>query len=276
MIESVHKTGGPVFDDGQRAAKGSGDTKGSGKPTAPKPEAVDDVHSKSPAVSSDKNSIQNPSANTQQGSNPDIKELMEQCQRNSAGDGDIDLNQSELLKKVKEVMERVNASEAALLGVDKLIEHFETKSQFGLGDITTVEKNMKDKNMNQEIGRFSLTRIMEEARKALRGQANMDPGAATRFTEYATGNTADAAEQTNTTEELADQTLNKNFAVSMAEYIAKLDEANHEENSGDAWQDDGILAQMKKHLAATNKVREEEIATERKKKKDEIFYLEEN
>ena len=161
MIEYVHKTGTPVIDNGQRSAKEPG------KPTTSKPEVVDDVFSKSSAVSSDNNSLQKPLANTQENKNVNIKELLGQDQLTHTMGAEDYTAKSDLLRKIKEATERVNASEAALLGVDKLIEYFETSTQFGLEDISTVERNMKDQNMNLEIGLFSLTRVLEQAREAL-------------------------------------------------------------------------------------------------------------
>jgi hypothetical protein len=270
MIESVHGIGEPVLNNEQRVSKEPG------KPTASKPEVVDDALGENSAISPDNNSIQKPPVNTPEDKNVDIKELLEQCHHNNAGISENDLAKSELLGKIKETMERINTSEVALLGVDKLFEDFETSTQFGLEDIGTVEKNVKEQNMDLEIGLFSLTRIMEQARKALRGQTDTGPDATKRFQELAQKNAAGDAAQANTTKETIGETTTQSLAADVTEYLAKLEEANSEEESGDAQQDNGILAKLEKHLAAMNKIREEEIAAERKKQKDEIFYPEDN
>ena len=84
----------------------------------------------------------------------------------------------ESLEKVREAIEQIKNSENFLLGVQNRIEEFSTEMQFGLEEIMGVEQIIKDRNMSQEIGIFSLGRLMERAHEALRGQANRDPDTA--------------------------------------------------------------------------------------------------
>lgn len=61
-----------------------------------------------------------------------------------------------------------------LLGVKEQLKEVATLMQFGLGQVTDVEKNITEQHMNLELNIFSVSRIVEEAHKALRGQANLD------------------------------------------------------------------------------------------------------
>jgi hypothetical protein len=62
----------------------------------------------------------------------------------------------------------------------------------------------------------------------------------------------------------------------MAEYLAKLEEANSGENSGYSQENRGILAEIKRYLATLDKKHNEKIAAERKKHKWDAFYSEED
>jgi hypothetical protein len=108
-----------------------------------------------------------------------------QHQHNHVGICEDDSAESELLRKIKETIEKVNTSEAALIGVDKLIEYFETATQFGLEDITFVEQNIKQQNMDLEIGFFLLPRVTDQAYKVLKGQSNTETDTAGLFLELA-------------------------------------------------------------------------------------------
>ena len=58
-----------------------------------------------------------------------------------------------------------------MLGIQEIVEEFSTKMQFSLEDIRGVEDIMKERNMSLELGVFSLGRIMEKAKQALRSQS---------------------------------------------------------------------------------------------------------
>lgn len=110
-----------------------------------------------------------------------LKRLKETIGKMDSSDADkkIITEDSELLKKIKEMIEAINSSEWSLAGIREIINKFSTTNQFDLQAIQGVEQNMKEQNMNLEIGLFSLTRIMEKAREALlnRADTNSDKAA---------------------------------------------------------------------------------------------------
>lgn len=236
MIESVYRTGVLVVNNGYRGAKGFG------KSTVSKPRVVGEVSRQNTAVSSRKSSVPKPLANTQQTQDVNLKELLGQEQHNYNKGSETYLAESELLREIKETIEKMKTSDSALLGVDKLIEHIKAPTQFGLEDIHNVERNVKNKNMKLEIGLYSLTRILEEEYKALRGQMNT------------AGETAEA---------------NKN---TIAAGIAKLAEADNEKKQSDTQKEEGILAMIESHIAKLNKLREEKVYAERKNQRELLFY----
>jgi len=105
-----------------------------------------------------------------------LKKLKEAIERTISSDIEetIITEESELLKKIKEAIERINSSEWSLAGIRELIDKFSTTNQFDLQAIEHVEENMKEQNMELEIGVFSLTRIMEKARQELVGKTDTD------------------------------------------------------------------------------------------------------
>lgn len=111
-----------------------------------------------------------------------LKKLRETIERLRESDPDkntILTEDSELLKKIKEAIATINASEWSLAGIREIISKFSTTTQFDLHAIQGVEENIKEQNMNLEIGVFSLVRTMEDARKALLAQGNVDANTAT-------------------------------------------------------------------------------------------------
>ena len=105
-----------------------------------------------------------------------LREAIERIRSLDTG-GKYSMEESESLKKIKEAIKDMNSSEWSLAGIRELISEFSTIVQFDIHAIQSVEENMKNKNMNLEIGAFSLTRLMEKAREALLGQANIDSDA---------------------------------------------------------------------------------------------------
>ena len=105
-----------------------------------------------------------------------LKKIKETIEKMNSSDADkkIITEDSELLKKIKEMIEEINSSEWSLAGIREIINKFSTTNQFDLHAIQGVEKNVKEQNMNLEIGAFSLTRVMEKAREALLAQTNTD------------------------------------------------------------------------------------------------------
>ena len=106
-----------------------------------------------------------------------LKKLKETIEKLISSDNEKNMfkEKSELLKKIGEMIERINSSDWSLSGIRELIDKFSTTNQFDLQAIHGVEQNIKEKNMNLEIGEFSLVRTMEKAREELYVQANVDP-----------------------------------------------------------------------------------------------------
>ena len=94
-----------------------------------------------------------------------------------------DMNSSEdpdtLSKKIKREIQAIVDYDGFLLGVEKKIESFTTLMAFELQDLLEVEENMAEKNMTLELAKFTLARVLQDTRKALHGQANVSPAAAT-------------------------------------------------------------------------------------------------
>ena len=109
-----------------------------------------------------------------------VKEMLEKF--NSPDDAKKSIVQDlGVLEKVKEMIEKLNSSEWSLAGIRELIDHFSTTTQFNLQGIQGVEQNMKDQNMNLEIGEFSLVRIMEKAAQELMSGGKTDSDNAAGF-----------------------------------------------------------------------------------------------
>lgn len=117
-----------------------------------------------------------------------LKKLKEMMEKLSSSDSakKIITEDSELLKKIKETMEKIISSEWSLAGIRELIEKFSTTTQFDLHGIQNVEENIKDQNLNLEIGEFSLVRIMEKARDVLHGEETTDSHSTGSFLAFLT------------------------------------------------------------------------------------------
>lgn len=100
-------------------------------------------------------------------------------------------NSKSMAEKVKEAMEAIIGFDGFLLGVSQRIEKVTTHVQFELGAILDVVENIKEHNRNSELGIYSLSRVLEEAYKALRGQANIEPEAALQLLLDPIGSTAE-------------------------------------------------------------------------------------
>ncbi len=87
----------------------------------------------------------------------------------------------ETLKKIRKEIEAINSFEGFLLGVHDKIVEFTKLTEFNLNQITEIERNIIEQNENSELGRFSLSRIRQEALKALRCQANVNPNKALKL-----------------------------------------------------------------------------------------------
>lgn len=85
---------------------------------------------------------------------------------------------SSILEKIKREIKAINEFDWFLLGIRERIEEVTTNIQFGLEDILKVESNMANLNSTLELGIFTMQRIMDEAAKALRAQANVEPSKA--------------------------------------------------------------------------------------------------
>lgn len=83
-----------------------------------------------------------------------------------------------ILEKIRREIKAINEFDWFLLGIRERIEEVTTNIQFGLEDILKVESNMADLNSTLELGIFTMQRIMDEAAKALRAQANVEPSKA--------------------------------------------------------------------------------------------------
>lgn len=85
---------------------------------------------------------------------------------------DLTNNPNSMLQKIKEEIEAIKNYDGFLLGIDEQIEQVTTNMQFKLEDILKVEERIAQLNDASELGAFTLQRILSEAYKALRCQAN--------------------------------------------------------------------------------------------------------
>ncbi len=65
-----------------------------------------------------------------------------------------------------------------LIGVEEKLESTSTLIAFELHEILKVEKHMAKTNMNLEVAKYTLARVMENMRYALHGQAHVSPAEA--------------------------------------------------------------------------------------------------
>ena len=75
------------------------------------------------------------------------------------------------LTTFKEELTQTGGSDGSMLALNGTTEEINSRSEFGLGQISDVEKSMSQVNQNLEVGIFSLARVREEAMKTLRSDA---------------------------------------------------------------------------------------------------------
>ncbi len=85
------------------------------------------------------------------------------------------------LEKLKEEIEAVLAFEGFLLGVQEEIDGFTKYVESHLEQVPDIERSIKEINENLELGKFTVARMIEEALRAMRGQAHLDPERVLRF-----------------------------------------------------------------------------------------------
>ncbi|MHC4423772.1 MAG: flagellin N-terminal helical domain-containing protein [Planctomycetota bacterium] len=93
----------------------------------------------------------------------------------------LSANSESMVEKIREEIEAIRDYDGFLLGVKEKVEDVKTLMQFELENILEVAENVTERNMNLELGAFSLVRVAEEARKALRGQANVTSNTALKL-----------------------------------------------------------------------------------------------
>ena len=81
----------------------------------------------------------------------------------------------DMLASFKKELAAIISTEKFLLGVQERVEEVTTNMEYELGDISSVAEHMANLNMALELGVFSVSRIRENAQKALRTQANLEP-----------------------------------------------------------------------------------------------------
>lgn len=99
----------------------------------------------------------------------------------SAKDINLQGDPDKMLNKIKEELKKIGDSEWFLLGVKKKLNKTTTNMQYELSEIMKVGDSMIEQNMSLELGVFSLSRNLEEAYKAMRGQANIEPEVAVQL-----------------------------------------------------------------------------------------------
>ena len=99
----------------------------------------------------------------------------------SPTDVDLSKDPDTLFKKIKRQIQEILDYDRFLIEVEEKIESFTTMMAFQLQDVLLVEEHMAEKNMTLEVAKYSLARIQQNMRNALRGQANVSPAAAVRL-----------------------------------------------------------------------------------------------
>lgn len=79
------------------------------------------------------------------------------------------------IQKVRETIEAIDNYDGFLLGAYEQIDQISSPMQFKLKDILKVEERIDQLDDTLELGIFTIHRIQQEAAKALRGQANIEP-----------------------------------------------------------------------------------------------------
>jgi len=82
---------------------------------------------------------------------------------------------SELLSRFREEVKEIRSSDEFLIGVHEKIEQFSNQAEFKLKQVSDVADHMVDVNTDLELGVFTLTRVREDALKALRCQESPEP-----------------------------------------------------------------------------------------------------
>jgi hypothetical protein len=85
------------------------------------------------------------------------------------------------LENLKKEIEAILAFEGCLLGVHEKIDEVTKYVQLSLEQIPDNELNN-----NLELGKFTISRMREDALRAMQGQAHLDPGRVLRFLKNAT------------------------------------------------------------------------------------------
>lgn len=230
MIESIGRGTAPVLSIRRK------NTKSLRNSTVTKSQA-DGVSTEIPTVSPSKHSVQKPPAINTQQDKPDasLEDLLRQGHFNSSSTDRV--ANTELIEGIEKAIKRIKSSDNALLGVDEIIEEIKTSAQFTSGDIRGVAENMKDQNMRLEIGLYSLSRIMEDARKALRGGQREG--------------TATASEM-------------QNIVANITEHLTNLMEEINTKQHVNAYEIKGTFARLMAHMAETRRLQEEKNITKRK------------
>jgi len=93
---------------------------------------------------------------------------------------DMDLSEdpNTLLEKENSKIQEIMDYNDFLHEVQKKLGSVTTLMEFKLQDVLDVEKRMTEKNMTMELAKFSLARVLQNMRMALRGQANVSSTAA--------------------------------------------------------------------------------------------------
>ncbi len=82
---------------------------------------------------------------------------------------------SKLLDRFREEVYQIRSFKGFLIGVHEKIEQFSNQAEFKLKQVSDVADHMVDVNENLELGIFTLTRVRENALKALRCQESPEP-----------------------------------------------------------------------------------------------------
>ena len=96
------------------------------------------------------------------------------------GPTDLDLseNPDTLFKKIRNQIQAILDYDGFLLGVEEKLQSARTLMAFELQDILEVEEHMARTNMTLELAKFSLARVLQDARLALASQAHVTAAAA--------------------------------------------------------------------------------------------------
>ncbi len=96
----------------------------------------------------------------------------------SPTDVDLSENPDTLFKEIKRQIQAILDYDGFLLGVEEKLQSARTLMAFELQDILEVEEHMARTNMTLELAKFSLARVLQDARLALASQAHVTAAAA--------------------------------------------------------------------------------------------------